>query len=238
MRLDKLLFEKNFAKTRQKAQEYIKAGLVKVNGIIVTKPGVNIAADCVLEVNKPENEYVSRGGYKLEKALSVFDVDVKDKICLDVGASTGGFTECLLRFGAKRVYAVDVGKSQLDISLAQNKNVISMETTDIRSLTKLPEAVEFATIDVSFISILKVLPSIKTLMPHGDIIALVKPQFEAGRQNIGKNGIVKNPKIHIQVLDNIIKQAVDYSLYAKDLDISPIKGGEGNTEFLIHFSSI
>jgi len=235
-RLDALLFEKGLVETKSKAVYLIKAGLVKVNGKIIQKPGKLINLNSKIEIVNENVFYVSRAGEKLAFALKKFGIDVNNKICLDVGSSTGGFVDCLLRSGAKLVYAVDVGENQLDLSLKNNKKVKSFEKTDIRKFS-LPSKrkVDLVTIDVSFISVNLILPAIKKfLSPKTDIIVLIKPQFEVGKKNLNKKGVVKNFISIKEAIKKIIQNAMSLNLYPKGLILSPIKGKKGNQEFLLY----
>lgn len=235
-RLDVLLYQKGLVSSREKARAVILAGKVRVNGQRIDKPGSTVEEQDRLEVEEPPR-YVSRGGFKLEKALSVFDVDFTGKVVLDVGASTGGYTDCALQHGAARVYAVDVGYGQLDWSLRNDARVVNIERTNIRYFTReqLGEIVDIITIDVSFISLKKVLPVVKDFVhEQGDIICLVKPQFEAGREKVGKKGVVRDPQVHVQVLRDCLAMAEEQGLYVRNLTYSPLKGPEGNIEFLLH----
>lgn len=237
-RLDVLLVERGFFDTREKAKRAIMAGLVYTNEERLDKPGEKVKVDTPLVVKGNVLPYVSRGGLKLEKALKVFDVNVTDKVLLDIGASTGGFTDCALQNGAKRSYALDVGYNQLAWKLRQDERVVVMERTNFRYVTPADltgEMPNFATIDVSFISLTLILPVLKTLLvPGSDIIALVKPQFEAGREQVGKKGIVRDPKVHLQVIEKIIHFSIAQGYIVRDLSYSPITGGDGNIEFLLH----
>lgn len=237
-RLDVLLVERGLAETREKAKRIVMAGLVYSNEERLEKPGEKVDADIPLTVKGNLMPYVSRGGLKLEKALKTFDLNVKDKILLDIGSSTGGFTDCALQNGAKMSYALDVGYNQLAWKLRQDERVVVMERTNFRyvtpaDLTKgLPT---FSSIDVSFISLKLILPVLKTLLVAGsDVVALVKPQFEAGRDQVGKKGIVRDPKVHLTVLDSMIAFALETGFDVLDLSYSPITGGDGNIEFLLH----
>ncbi|GHU55948.1 TlyA family rRNA (cytidine-2'-O)-methyltransferase [Clostridia bacterium] len=233
MRLDVYIKEK--VGSRNKAQTLINDGKVLVNGKICRK-----SAYIVLEkddVNVLETEkYVGRGGYKLEAAINTFNIDLNGKICLDVGASTGGFTQCMLFNNAQKIYAVDVGKGQLAKILLENPKVINLEQTDIRTLT-LSEKIDFCSIDVSFISLTKILPAISKF-DIKEVVTLVKPQFEAGRKNIGKNGIVKDEKVRKICIENIIAFASNLGYNIVDVINSPIKGGDGNVEFLLYLSAV
>lgn len=237
-RLDVLLVERGLVETREKAKRAIMAGLVYTNEQRLDKAGEKVNADLPLTVKGNVLPYVSRGGLKLEKALKIFDLNVKDKIILDIGASTGGFTDCALQHGAKMSYALDVGYNQLAWKLRQDERVEVMERTNFRYVTPadLTKGMpEFASIDVSFISLKLILPVLKTLLVQGsDVVALVKPQFEAGREQVGKKGIVREPKVHLSVIENMIDFALKTGFDVKDLSFSPITGGEGNIEFLLH----
>ena len=237
-RVDILLVERGLCETREKAKRSIMAGLVFSNEIRIDKAGEKIAIDAPLQVKGSQLKYVSRGGLKLEKALEIFDMSVEGKLMLDIGSSTGGFTDCALQNGAKHCYALDVGSNQLAWKIRSDERVTVMEKTNFR-YTKPEDLVEglpnFATIDVSFISLSLILPVLKTvLIPGGDVMALVKPQFEAGKENVGKKGIVRDPKIHLAVLEQTAKMATDEGFIVKDASYSPITGGEGNIEFLFH----
>jgi 23S rRNA (cytidine1920-2'-O)/16S rRNA (cytidine1409-2'-O)-methyltransferase len=238
IRLDILLVERNLIETREKAKRAVMAGLVYSEHERLDKPGMKVDEDIPLTIKGKLLPYVGRGGLKLEKALKVFSVDVRDKIMMDIGSSTGGFTDCALQSGAKQCYAIDVGYNQLDWKLRSDPRVEVMERTNFRYVTAdmltkgLPS---FATIDVSFISLKLILPVLKKLLVSGgDTIALIKPQFEAGREQVGKKGIVRDKKVHVEVLKNILTFALDegYELYG--LTFSPITGGDGNVEFLAH----
>ncbi|RKQ15951.1 TlyA family RNA methyltransferase [Ureibacillus endophyticus] len=237
-RVDILLVERGLCETREKAKRSIMAGLVFSNETRIDKAGEKILVDAPLQVKGSQLKYVSRGGLKLEKALEVFDITVEGKLMLDIGSSTGGFTDCALQNGAKHCYALDVGSNQLAWKIRNDERVTVMEKTNFRY--SKPEDFgkglpEFATIDVSFISLSLILPVLKTiLIPGGDVIALVKPQFEAGRENVGKKGIVKDPKVHLEVLEDTASMATKNGFIVKDASFSPITGGEGNIEFLFH----
>lgn len=237
-RIDVLLVERGLMETREKAKRAIMAGLVFSNETRLDKPGEKVNYDIALTVKGKMMPYVSRGGLKLEKALKVFDLNIQDKILLDIGASTGGFTDCALQNGAKMSYALDVGYNQLAWKLRQDERVVVMERTNFRYVTPadLSEGMpEFASIDVSFISLKLILPVLKTLLVSGsDIVALVKPQFEAGREQVGKKGIVRDPKVHELVVEKIIEFSLSIGYDIKDLSFSPITGGDGNIEFLLH----
>ncbi|TKC19848.1 TlyA family RNA methyltransferase [Robertmurraya kyonggiensis] len=237
-RIDVLLVERGLAETREKAKRAVMAGLVYCNEERVDKPGEKISVESPLVIKGNVLPYVSRGGLKLEKALKVFDVEVKDKVLIDIGASTGGFTDCALQNGAKMSYALDVGYNQLAWKLRQDERVVVMERTNFRYVTPadlVGEMPNFASIDVSFISLKLILPVLKTLLVTGsDVVALVKPQFEAGREQVGKKGIVRDPKVHESVVDKMIEFALNEGYDVKNLSFSPITGGDGNIEFLLH----
>ncbi len=236
-RLDIMLVKRNLAESREKAKAVIMAGNVFVDGQREDKAGSTFPEDVSIEVRGHTLPYVSRGGLKLEKAMANFDVTVADKVCTDVGASTGGFTDCMLQNGAKKVYAIDVGRGQLDWKLRNDPRVVCMEKTNIRYVTPedIGEPVDFSSIDVSFISLTKVLVPIRDyLRDEGEIVALIKPQFEAGREKVGKKGVVRERSTHLEVIEKVMDYAmsVGFDLYA--LDFSPIRGPEGNIEYLIH----
>lgn len=241
MRLDQLLIEKGLVASREKGKASIMAGLIFVNGVRVDKPGTEVPLDAEVVLQGAAMPYVSRGGLKLEKALTSFSISLEGKIIMDVGASTGGFTDCALQQGASKVYAVDVGYGQLAWSLRQDARVINMERTNVRYLTQdqLDQAPQLATIDVAFISLEKVLPVVQSLLVvEGEIIALVKPQFEAGREKVGKKGVVRDPQVHRDVLLKVLEAAKNLGLSVKGLDFSPIKGPEGNIEYLLYLSKV
>lgn len=237
-RVDVLLVERGLSETREKAKRAIMAGTVFSNENRLEKPGEKIPIDTHLQVKGNTLKYVSRGGLKLEKALEIFDLDVTDRLMLDIGASTGGFTDCALQNGAKHCYALDVGYNQLAWKIRQDERVTVMERTNFRYVTAadLTKGMpEFATIDVSFISLKLILPVLKTLLvPGSSVIALVKPQFEAGKDNVGKKGVVRDPKVHYSVLEKIAQFAQNEGFTLQNASFSPITGGEGNIEFLFH----
>lgn len=240
-RLDKVLVAQGKFSSREKARAAVMAGLVYVEGQRVDKPGFPVQQGVKIEIKGNPHPYVSRGGLKLAKAIKSFNINLQDKIVMDIGASTGGFTDCALQNGCKKVYAVDVGYGQLAWSLRQNPRVVVMERTNIRHLTrdKLAELPDFVTIDVSFISLSKVLPKLEELAaPDAQGVALIKPQFEAGPERVGKKGVVREAAVHIDVIKEIIAilKGLNYSVLA--LDYSPIKGPEGNIEYLIYFSKV
>ncbi len=240
-RVDVLLVEQGICETREKAKRAIMAGIIFSGSERMDKPGEKIAIDVPLQMKGNDLKYVSRGGLKLEKALEQFDLSVNGKLMLDIGSSTGGFTDCALQNGAQHCYALDVGYNQLAWKIRQDERVTVMERVNFRH--SKPEDFteglpEFATIDVSFISLRIILPVLKqVLVPGGDVIALVKPQFEAGRENVGKKGIIRDPKVHRDVLIKVGKFAVDAGFHLKNMSFSPITGGEGNIEFLFHLQS-
>jgi 23S rRNA (cytidine1920-2'-O)/16S rRNA (cytidine1409-2'-O)-methyltransferase len=237
-RIDVLLVERGLIETREKAKRSIMAGLVFSGTERVDKPGIKVDRDTPLEIKGNPLPYVSRGGLKLEKAISLFNLSLEDKIVIDIGASTGGFTDCSLQNGAKAVYALDVGYNQLAWKLRQDERVTVMERTNFRYVKPedLAEGLpQFATIDVSFISLKLILPVLKNiLVSNSDVIALVKPQFEAGREQVGKKGIVREKHIHENVLSRMTEFAASEGYDVVGLSFSPIKGGEGNIEFLMH----
>lgn len=240
-RVDVLLVERGICETREKAKRAIMAGIIYSNEERMNKPGEKIFMDAPLQMKGSDLKYVSRGGLKLEKALAEFDLSVDGKLMLDIGSSTGGFTDCALQNGAKHCYALDVGYNQLAWKIRQDERVTVMERTNFRH--SKPEDFaeglpEFATIDVSFISLKHILPVLKEiLVPGGDVIALVKPQFEAGREAVGKKGIVREPKTHREVLSKVGAFATGSGFHLKNMSFSPITGGEGNIEFLFHLQS-
>ncbi len=240
IRLDVALTELNLAKSRTAAQRIIQEGAVTVNGKNITKASeaVDTETDTITVSDNPEcMKYVGRGGFKLEKAIEEFKIVLNDKICLDIGASTGGFTDCMIQNGAKSVFAVDVGKDQLDISLRNNPKVISLEQLDIRKATdEINNSVDFVSIDVSFISLKHILPEIIRFSSNtAECVALIKPQFENGRQQNGKHGVIRNPKIHQKIVDDICAFAEGLGFFDIKVIPSPIEGGDGNREFLMHF---
>ena len=238
-RLDVLLTERLYAETRSKAQAIIMSGNVYVNGQKADKPGMSFEETVDIEVRGAVCPYVSRGGLKLEKALRDFGVKPDGFVCSDSGASTGGFTDCLLQQGAKKVFAIDVGYGQLDWKIRSDERVVVMERTNIRYVTPedLGEPLDLSVIDVSFISLKIVLPTIKTLLkPTGQVLCLIKPQFEAGKEKVGKKGVVREPETHKEVLDNFVALANELDFKILGLTFSPVKGPEGNIEFLGHLS--
>lgn len=240
-RIDQLLVELNICETREKAKRNIMAGNVSADNQIINKPGTLVDDSCDIKLKKEEIPYVSRGGLKLQKALEEFEIDLTGKTCIDIGASTGGFTDCMLQHGALKVYSVDVGYGQLDWKLRNDPRVVCMERTNIRYADEnlFPDLISFASIDVSFISLRLVLPvAAKIIEESSDIIALIKPQFEAGREEVKKHGVVKDEKVHIRVIKEIISYAIENQLELQDLSFSPVTGPKGNIEFLAHFKKL
>ena len=236
-RLDVLLVKRNLADSREKAKAIIMSGNVFVEGQREDKAGTTFPEEVNIEVRGHVLPYVSRGGLKLEKAMKEFHVTVDGKVCTDVGSSTGGFTDCMLQNGAKKVFAIDVGRGQLDWKLRQDPRVVCMEKTNIRYVTPedIEEPVDFSSIDVSFISLTKVLLPVRNLLSQdGQIVCLIKPQFEAGREKVGKKGVVRDPAVHKEVIEKVIAFAKEQYLQPLALDFSPIKGPEGNIEYLVH----
>ena len=234
-RLDVLLFKKGMVPSRERAKAIIMSGIVYVNNQKADKAGMSIPEDAEIEIRGKTNSFVSRGGLKIEKALNYFQIDPKDLCVMDIGASTGGFTDCLLTRGARKVYSIDVGYGQLAWKLRQDPRVVCMERTNIRYVTpkQLEDVPDFAVIDVSFISLKLVLPVVANLLQeHGRIACLIKPQFEAGKGKVGKKGVVRDPEIHLEVLQSFIENAHEAGLHVYSLTFSPIKGPEGNIEFL------
>ncbi|MDR5598002.1 TlyA family RNA methyltransferase [Paenibacillus larvae] len=239
-RIDVLLVEQGYYESREKAKAAIMAGLVFVNEESVDKPGIKICRKADIRVKGAVHPYVSRGGLKLEKALKLFSIDVTGAVMLDIGSSTGGFTDCALQHGASYVYAIDVGYNQLDWSLRSDERVNVMERTNFRYLTSAdlqgPKP-NFATIDVSFISLKIILPPLKQILGNfGEVVALIKPQFEAGREKVGKSGVVRDPAVHVQVIEEVVEFAETIGFFMKGLTFSPITGGEGNIEFLVYLA--
>ena len=235
VRLDQLVFERGLAPSRERAKTSIMAGLIFVNGQRADKPGAVFDPESEIELRGETLRWVSRGGLKLEKALKVFSYDPADMVCIDCGASTGGFTDVLLQNGAKKVYAVDVGYGQLAWSLRNDPRVVSMERTNVRHLTpeQLPERMDLAVMDLSFISLRLVLPAVRELLREdGDVICLIKPQFEAGREKVGKKGVVRDAAVHEEVLRDFLGFAPECGFSVLDLSFSPIRGPEGNIEYL------
>ena len=238
-RIDILLTEKNLCESRARAKSLIMMGKILVNGQKIDKAGTMVAADSEIKILGEDMPFVSRGGFKLQKAVEVFNLNLENKIAADIGASTGGFTDCMLQRGAKKVYAIDVGYGQLAWKLRNDSRVVNLERTNIRNVTRadLGEILDFASIDVAFISLDKVLPvAFELLSDTGEIAALIKPQFEAGKENVGKKGVVKDKKIHSAVIEYVLNFAQNLGFKICGMDYSPIKGPEGNIEYLAHLS--
>lgn len=238
-RLDLAVFEMGLSESREKAKALIMAGQVYLNGQKELKAGATVKPDDSIEVRGEKMPFVSRGGYKLDKAMKVFPISLQDKICMDVGASTGGFTDCMLMNGAVKVYAIDVGYGQLAWKLRSDERVINLERTNFRYVTneQVPDEVDFSSVDVSFISLKLILPVLYSLLsPLGEAVCLVKPQFEAGKEKIGKKGVVRDKAVHLEVINNCISYAKDSGFTVKGLDFSPVKGPEGNIEYLLYIS--
>ena len=236
-RLDLLMMERALAPSREKAKAYIMAGNVYVDGQKEDKAGTMFQETVKIEVRGNTLPYVSRGGLKLEKAMNHFGVELDGKVCMDVGASTGGFTDCMLQNGAVKVYSIDVGYGQLDWKLRNDPRVVCMEKTNIRYVIPedIQEPAQFSSIDVSFISLTKVLLPVRNLLTEdGEIVCLIKPQFEAGREKVGKKGVVRDPAVHLEVIEKVIAYVSSIALEPRHLSFSPIKGPEGNIEYLLH----
>ena len=236
-RLDVLLVNRGLAASREKAKAIIMSGSVYVDGQKEDKAGQTFPEEANIEVRGSTLKYVSRGGLKLEKAMECFDVSLSGKICMDVGSSTGGFTDCMLQNGAVKVYAVDVGHGQLDWKLRNDQRVICMEKTNIRYVKPedIEDRIQFSSIDVSFISLTKVLGPVKELLTDdGEIVCLIKPQFEAGREKVGKHGVVRDASVHKEVIDMVMNYAISINFEVLNLEFSPVKGPEGNIEYLLH----
>lgn len=238
-RLDILLVNRGLFESREKCRSAIMSGVVRINGIREDKPGTKVPVACEIEIKENANPFVSRGGLKLHKAVKEFEIDLENKTCLDIGASTGGFTDCMLKNGASRVVAIDVGYGQLAWELRNDPRVICMERTNIRYVK--PEDIgflsDFASIDVSFISLTKVLPAVLALLNEAsELVCLIKPQFEAGREKVGKHGVVRDSKVHKEVIHSIIEFVRTKDIFVKRLSYSPIKGPEGNIEYLLYIS--
>ena len=236
-RLDVLLVKRNLAESREKAKAIIMSGNVFVEGQREDKAGTTFSDEVQIEIKGHTMPYVSRGGLKLEKAIANFDVDLEGKVCTDVGSSTGGFTDCMLQNGARKVFAIDVGRGQLAWKLRQDDRVVCMEKTNIRYVTPedLGEEIDFSSIDVSFISLTKVLEPIRNyLKPDGEIVALIKPQFEAGREKVGKKGVVREKSTHHEVIKLVTSYAASIGFQILGIEFSPINGPEGNIEYLVH----
>ena len=239
-RLDVLLVEKGIFTSREKAKSNIMAGNVFVDNILVDKVGTNVDENAIITTKSDAIPYVGRGGLKLEKALDEFGLNVDSKICMDIGASTGGFTDCMLQNGAAKVYSIDVGYGQLDYKLRINEKVVCMERTNFRYLEreKILDEIDFAVIDVSFISLKIIFPKLKEfLSKEFEVVSLIKPQFESQRNEVGKNGIVRDIAVHKRVIKQVIDYARESEIYIKNLTFSPIKGQKGNIEYLAYFSN-
>lgn len=239
IRLDVLLVEKNFFDSREKARASIMAGDIFIDGQRVDKCGQKVKENAHIEFKGDLMPYVSRGGFKLEKSIRSFNIDLKDKVCMDIGASTGGFTDCMLQNGAKKVFAIDVGYGQFAWKLRTDPRVVCMERTNARYLTKedIKESIDFSSIDVSFISLKKIIPAVINLLcDKGEVVALIKPQFEAGKDKIGKKGVVREASTHKEVISSILNFLLENNLKILGLDHSPIKGPEGNIEYLVYFT--
>ena len=241
-RLDVLLVSKGLAESREKAKSIIMSGNVFVNGQREDKAGTMFAPEkAQIEVRGAVLKYVSRGGLKLEKAMSHFDISLENTVCMDIGASTGGFTDCMLQNGAAKVYAVDVGHGQLAWKLRNDERVVCMEKTNFRYMVRedIEDDLDFASVDVSFISLTKILgPAYLLLKDQGQMVCLIKPQFEAGREKVGKKGVVRDPEVHKEVIEKVIDFAQEMQFQVKALEFSPIKGPEGNIEYLVHIQKV
>lgn len=237
IRLDQLVFDLGLAESRERAKTTVMSGLVFVNGQRADKPGMQVSPDVNVEVKGTALPYVSRGGLKLEKALKVFPIDVNGKVCIDCGASTGGFTDVLLKNGAAKVYSVDVGYGQLAWSLRNDERVVNMERTNIRYISseQIPEPLNICVMDLSFISVKLVLPAVCALLKDdAQLVCLIKPQFEAGREEVGKKGVVRDKAVHLSVIESVLSFAPTVGMTVMGLDFSPIKGPEGNREYLCY----
>lgn len=237
IRLDVAVFENGYAPSREKAKAIIMTGQVYVNNQKVDKAGTEIKETDVLEVRGNTLKYVSRGGLKLEKAMQKFPISLSGKICMDVGASTGGFTDCMLMNGASKVYSIDVGYGQLAWKLRCNKRVVNLERTNFRYVTdeQVKDKIDFSSVDVSFISLKHILPNLHSLLKdNGEAVCLIKPQFEAGREKVGKKGVVRDKNVHLDVVNNVIEMALSNGFSVMGLEFSPVKGPEGNIEYLIY----
>lgn len=238
-RLDVLLVDKGICTSRERAKTNIMAGLIFVDGQRVDKAGEKVIVDADIVFKGEELKYVSRGGLKLEKAMNTFGIDLTNKVCMDIGASTGGFTDCMLQNHANKVFSVDVGYGQFAWKLRTDERVVCMERTNIRYVT--PEDIgvplDFASIDVSFISLKTIMPAVKNLLgDKGEVVALIKPQFEAGREKVGKKGVVRDIEVHLEVVNKIVTFLIENEFNILGLSFSPIKGPEGNREYLVYFT--
>lgn len=237
VRLDLYLVQKGFTESREKAKALIMSGIVYVNDQKELKAGRDVKVDDIVEVRGSTLKYVSRGGLKLEKAMQEFPIDLTDCTCMDIGASTGGFTDCMLQNGAKKVYSIDVGYGQLAWKLRSDERVVNMERTNFRYVThaEIPEEIDFASVDVSFISLKIILPVMYELLKmNGEAVCLIKPQFEAGREKVGKKGVVRDVNVHTEVIENIVSFAASQKFKVSGLSFSPVKGPEGNIEYLVY----
>lgn len=240
VRLDQLVFERGFTESRERAKTTVMSGLVFVNGQRMDKPGTPVSPEAVIEVHGEAIPFVSRGGFKLDKALKVFPIDPGGLTCIDCGASTGGFTDVLLQHGAAKVYSVDVGYGQLAWKLRNDPRVVNLERTNLRYVTaeQIPEKLDLAVMDVSFISVRLVIPAVKELLkPGADFVCLIKPQFEAGRDEVGKKGVVREASVHREVIETVLTFARETGWSVMGLDFSPIRGPEGNIEFICHLKN-
>ncbi len=232
-RLDLALVERGLVASREKARALVMAGEVRVRGNVEVRASVLVAEDASIEIAQPPR-FVSRGGEKLDHALNAFSIDVTGLVAMDAGASTGGFTDCMLQRGASRVYAVDVGYGQIDVRLREDTRVVVLERTNVRDLESLPEPIDIATIDASFISLTKLLPAVTHVVrPSADIVALVKPQFEAGRDEVGRRGVVRDPLVHASVIGRVAWWCVNHQLRVRGVAASPLLGPAGNREFFL-----
>lgn len=241
IRLDSAVFELGISESREKAKALIMAGQIYVNGMKAIKPGVTVNSSDKIELKGNTLPYVSRGGLKLEKAMKVFPLTLDKKVCMDIGASTGGFTDCMLQNGAVKVYAIDVGYGQLAWKLRSDSRVVNLERTNFRYVTReqIPEEIDFASIDVSFISLKLIFPALMPLLKtEGECVCLVKPQFEAGKEKVGKKGVVREKSTHVEVIENVIGYASDNGFSILNLDFSPVKGPEGNIEYLLYIKKM
>lgn len=241
IRLDSAVFELGISESREKAKALIMAGQIYVNGMKAIKPGVTVNSSDKIELKGNTLPYVSRGGLKLEKAMKVFPLTLDKKVCMDIGASTGGFTDCMLQNGAVKVYSIDVGYGQLAWKLRADSRVVNLERTNFRYVTReqIPEEIDFASIDVSFISLKLIFPALMPLLKtEGECVCLVKPQFEAGKEKVGKKGVVREKSTHVEVIENVIGYASDNGFSILNLDFSPVKGPEGNIEYLLYIKKM
>jgi 23S rRNA (cytidine1920-2'-O)/16S rRNA (cytidine1409-2'-O)-methyltransferase len=239
-RIDLLLVERGLEASRERAKALVMEGKVYANNQKIDKPGQEVEVNSLIEIRGQSLAFVSRGGLKLEKAITTFKIDLKQKMCMDIGASTGGFTDCMLQNGALKVYSVDVGYGQLAWKIRVDTRVINLERTNVRFLTEqqVPDKIDFASVDVSFISLTLVLPVVKNFLKQGaEMVCLIKPQFEAGKGKVGKKGVVREPEIHIEVIQKICDFVIQTGFTILDLCFSPVKGPEGNIEYLIHLKN-